>query len=142
MILFDSFVHDRLLYADLSVDTTMRFGLHDPNLEQPLTGYENMVVVQISPFVNDKADVPFSQESYYSPFLPDLHYRTQRGSFIEIYLRNHDFANAIAVACTTRGQRCSVTTGDRGYYIPRLSRYAGLNRGCEFTGFRHVNSYR
>jgi hypothetical protein len=142
MILFDSFVHDRLVYADLAMDTTMEFGLHDPNLEQPLSGYENMAVVQVSPYSDDKASVPFSPESYYSPFLPDLHYRIQRGPFIEIYLRNHDFANAIAEACTKRGQRCLLTTGDRGYYIPLLSRYAGLNRGGKFYSPTDLNYFR
>ena len=141
MILFDSFIHDRLVYADLATDTTMEFGLHDPNLEQPLSGYENMVVVQVSPYSGDKADVPFSPESYYSPFLPDLHHRTQRGPFIEIYLRDHDFASAVADACTKRGQRCLLTTGDRGYYIPLLSRYAGMIRDGEFYRPTDVNYF-
>lgn len=40
-----------------------------------------------------------------------------------------DFANTVVAACAKRGQRCLLTTGDHGYYIPRLSRYAGLSRG-------------
>jgi 4-amino-4-deoxy-L-arabinose transferase-like glycosyltransferase len=107
---FDSFSHDRFIWSD------------SPNpLRQPYVNYEDVPVIQITPFMVDKAQVPFSPQSVYSPYPPDLRFRDRPGPFIEVYCKERDIAEQIAAGCRRYGVRFAATTGSHAYYLRMLS---------------------
>ncbi len=134
IIIFDSFSHDRILYEE-NIQYWKELFLRDPRplkvpganqwnspfLIRPYLNYENLHVLQISPFTIQKEKIPFSPQSAYSPYLPDLWYRTYPGSFIEIYTAEDDVFAALVKAC----QDCKVSWNEKrgieGYYFNHLS---------------------
>ncbi|MCD8489672.1 MAG: glycosyltransferase family 39 protein [Desertifilum sp.] len=103
-IIFDSFSHDRLLYSN---PIALAFPL---NPENP--GW----VVQISPYTVDKAKIPFSPESLYAPYLPDLPHRNQPGPLIEFYSTSESQIQQFLAACERQAIPCKSLPGNKGYY--------------------------
>jgi len=71
----------------------------------------------ISPYDRERERVPFSPESAYSPFFPDLPFRTHPGPFIEVYLHDDGapLADALA-ACARHRLRCRRMEAGEGYF--------------------------
>lgn len=108
IIVLDSFSHDRLLRPDGS------------RTEAPAPGeFEDLRVLQISPFRIDKTQVPLTSESIYSPSLPDMRYRRRAGPFIEIYCRAGPVADGLRAALERSGVPGAWRPGREGYYFNR-----------------------
>ena len=108
--IFDSFSHDRLLYSQ------------DATFKSPIENDESLFVIQLSPFTLNKSKVPFSPESLYSPYFPDLLLRNKPGPYIEIYTRNESLAKKIAGAGDRQGINCSLLPGKMGFYLQEFQR--------------------
>lgn len=103
-MIFDSFSHDRLLYnGPIALD----FPFNPENLGR---------VVQISPYKIDKAKIPFSPESLYAPYLPDLLNRNQPGPLIEFYSTSESQIQQLLAACQRQAIPCASLPGNNGYY--------------------------
>ncbi|MBD2312208.1 glycosyltransferase family 39 protein [Desertifilum sp. FACHB-1129] len=108
-MVFDSFSHDRMLYSSPPLSVPFPFNPEVPG-----------GVVQISPYQRDKAEIPFSPESLYGPYLPDLAYRKQPGPLIEIYSTREAQIQQILDACQRQNIPCQSQVGNRGYYWQML----------------------
>jgi len=109
LIVIDSFSYDKLLY-DKECDIT-----------QPYTNYENMYVIQLSPFRPKKDKVPFSRDSVYSPYPPDLEFRKKPGPFIEIYCKDKHIAQKIEISCRKSRVDYEILSGKECYYFNKLN---------------------
>jgi hypothetical protein len=92
IIVYDSIWHDDYVYQSQFLH------LFPQNLAELYTiprAFESGVVVQISPFITAKEGVPYSPDSNFSPYKPDLAYRFQSGPFIEIYCKNRNIADEL-----------------------------------------------
>jgi hypothetical protein len=133
IIVLNSFDHDALLY-----DVRSRYpepyyergtyAFYRAKLSQRYRGYEHLALIQLSPFGIEKDQVPFSPESIYAPYPPDMPFRRRPGPFIEIYCPPK-IAEQIHRACARRGYECALGTGADGYYLPRISEKADLRGG-------------
>lgn len=109
IFVLDSFSHDRLIYEQPSRLKFDRAHLHS-----------EYTVVQLSPFSRAKREVPFSPESLYAPYPPDIFDRTLPGPFIELYLRDEARARAAAEACWASGVACLRLPAKEGYFFGAL----------------------
>lgn len=109
LTIFDSFSHDRLLYSK------------DATFKSPLEKDESLFVIQLSPFMINKSNVPFSPESLYSPYLPDLLLRNKPGPYIEIYTKNESLAQKIAKASASQGINSTLLPGKMGFYLQEFA---------------------
>jgi hypothetical protein len=110
MFIFDSFSHDRLLYEPAGQP-----------LQKSYVGWNNLTALQITPFTTGKEEVPFSPESLFSPYPPDLPFRNRPGPFIEIYFKDSLLAQRFWGYCRELHIQCTVHQASDGYYLPRLS---------------------
>jgi len=108
MIVFDSFTHDRYFY--------------DPRLEFKVdfSRFSKGRVVAISPYDREKAVVPFSPESLYSPYPPDLEFRKRPGPYIEIYFTDATLAQHFSEAVARAGVGSKIGDTQQGYYYELL----------------------
>ena len=124
LIIFDSFSHDRLLYEP-----------KDHPLQKMYLNYGNLTMIRISPFSLPKEKVPFSPESLFSPYLPDLPSRNRPGPFIEMYFRERSVADRVHTCYLEQGIDHLYGTGGDGYYFTQLndlygeSKPSGQSRG-------------
>ncbi len=109
LIIFDSFSHDRMIWAADPVRLKLK-----PYL------WEETRVIQISPFTVPKESVPHSPDSIYSPFLPDLTMRVKSGPYIEIYCREGALADRLTEACSAAGVPFKTSRMDKGFYWKHL----------------------
>ncbi len=110
VLIFDSFSHDGLIY--------------DPAIRRYVAPdlFDSRIAIQISPFARPKDQVPFSPESLYSPYPPDLQLRQQPGPFIELYIRDRELAQAVFTSCRDTGASCTWLPGHQAYYAQHLTR--------------------
>lgn len=114
MLVFDSFSHDPLLYSD-----------RDFWIKQPYQNISTFKVIQITPFSKPKEQVPFAPESSYSPVLPDLFFRKQPGSFIELYLRDEQIAKDTLNFCVQQKIQCISVASENSYYLNQINQKIG-----------------
>lgn len=122
LFLFDSFLQDRVLYDDPPPHKHMFY----PGNENvvPFEGFEDFVIVQLSPYTVPKDQVPVSRKSPYSPSLPDLRYRTKAGPFFELCFRDAAEADKLVAACEELGIDCQRLNGSEAWYFQRLRELA------------------
>jgi dolichyl-phosphate-mannose-protein mannosyltransferase len=104
ILVMDSFTHDRFIY-DQHIDLKVGF-----------SRFKAGKVVAISPFNQKKETVPFSPESLYSPYPPDLSFRTRPGPYIEIYFSDSRLAQYFSEAFLRAGIRNTFGDIQDGYY--------------------------
>lgn len=123
VIALDSFSIDRYLYdRSLSPDMPPKAGKYDPGfLNFNPDALSGRSLLRLTPFRNPKEQVPFSPESLYSPYLPDISYRSLAGPFIEIYSTDMQIIQDMMAICTQSGYQCHVIPSEEGYYAQGLS---------------------
>jgi hypothetical protein len=107
ILALDSFSHDRFMYD--------RFKSHEFPIRKE--DYANARVLQFSPFRVRKAQVPFSPQSVYSPYLPDLLWRRAAGPYVELYVREDSLAAELQTRAREVGAACTSTDARSGYYF-------------------------
>jgi hypothetical protein len=122
LLILDSFSHDRL------VNGPIRRAQHESKPGDPFGDPGGLYVVQWSPFTVPKHEMPFTPESLYSPYRPDLMWRRQAGPFIEIYSRDPVILMRIAASCAQVRPACPMLPGDSGYYFRVLRAPAAAKR--------------
>jgi hypothetical protein len=123
LLVLDSFSHDRFIYDSLLRDATrVSFGMEDAGFMHQLSRkhFGTGDVLVISPFRTSKDQVPFSPESVYSPYPPDLSYRVRPGPYIEIYSQDQAMLDRISDECVQLGLPCQLIPVHDGYYYRRL----------------------
>ncbi|MEK6936805.1 MAG: phospholipid carrier-dependent glycosyltransferase [Nanoarchaeota archaeon] len=123
VIAFDSISHDRVVFSNRKGNQEMiyenysgHFGL--PNdIKKNYRNFENLHVIQISPFNVPKEQVPYSQQSGTAPFRPDLKFRVKPGPFIEIYFKSKIIADKLMNSCNRQNINCKLLTGKESYYF-------------------------
>ena len=126
IIAFDSFSHDRVIYSNRKSNENLiyenysgQYGL--PNdIKKNYNNFENLYVIQLSPFITPKEQVPFSQQSGTAPFPPDLKFRNKPGPFIEIYFKNTIIANKVEDSCKKENVNCILLSGKESYYFKNI----------------------
>lgn len=108
VLVLDSFSHDRWIY-----EPNTRLTIYRKN-------YVGSSVIQLSPYIRPKADVPLSAQSLYSPYLPDLYDRVLPGPYIEIYLKDSAQIDAILAACRLLNVNCVLQPAEQGYYFEKI----------------------
>ena len=109
ILIVDSFSFDRFLY-----DKGRTVGL---GFSRFLKGR----LVTISPFDENKETVPFSDKSIYSPYAPDLSFRTRPGPYIEIYFRDPSIAQHFYESLLRKEVRKAISEVPQGYYFRQFS---------------------
>ena len=104
ILIMDSFTHDRFIYD------------HNIDLKVDFSRFRAGKVVAISPFNQKKETVPFSPESLYSPYAPDLSFRTRPGPYIEIYFSDSSLAQYFSEAFLRAGIMNTIGDIQDGYY--------------------------
>lgn len=120
---FDSFSHDRVIYSHRSGNQNMTYenyyGL--PNdIKKDYKNFEGLYVIQISPFIAPKEQVPFSQQSGTAPFPPDIIFRNKPGPFIEIYFKSMIIAKKVEDSCRKQKINCISLSGKKSYYFRNI----------------------
>ncbi|MBU1693184.1 MAG: glycosyltransferase family 39 protein [Verrucomicrobia bacterium] len=115
IIVLDSFSHDRLLFPA---------GGRMPEAEPG--AWENLRVIQLTPYTVPKKDVPVTPESIYSPALPDMKARRRAGPFIEIYCRNEGLAAELSSAGERAGVAYRLLPGREGFYFNHAGGHINL----------------
>jgi len=110
ILIVDSFSFDRHIYDERTVP---RFDF---------SGFSQAEVVTISPYYAEKERVPFSPKSIYSPYAPDLRFRTRPGPYIEIYFRDTSLGRHFYQFLSSKGVRVMRSEARQGYYYKRFSR--------------------
>lgn len=109
VLVLDSFSYDRFLYDKSKV------------LKIDFAGVRNGRVVAFSPFDRQKEKVPFSPQSIYSPYFPDLPFRTMPGPFIEIYVANPSLAQSLSTSLARLGIASTTDDVQHGYYYRNMA---------------------
>lgn len=122
LYIFDSFLQDRVLYEDPEPDLAPLYPANE-NV-QLFENYEELIVLQFSPFTVPKWKAPLSRKSIYTPFLPDLRVRKRSGPFFELYFTDTEDAQKLEETCRDLGFKVARTTGGRGWYFNRLRELA------------------
>ena len=112
ILFFDSFSHDRLLYD-----------IEPHHLKKNYKDYEELYIIQITPFTKSKNKISFSPGSIYSPYLPDIKYRKKPGPFIEIYLPTKELANSFVKNMKKHNIEFTFTTGKKSYYLNEIRKF-------------------
>lgn len=111
IIVIDSFTHDRYI-----TDENMR-------MQIDFSMFSKGHLISVSPYkLKNKAAVPFSPMSMYSPYYPDLPFRTNPGPYIEIYIANPQLAQSLSQTLTRNGIFTSSCEISRGYYFRMFSK--------------------
>ncbi len=120
---FDSFSHDRVISSHRSGNQNLTYenyyGL-PKDIKKNYKNFEGLYVIQISPFIIPKEQVPFSQQSGTAPFPPDLIFRNKPGPFIEIYFKNKKIAEKIEYSCKKQKITCVSLSGKESYYFNNI----------------------
>ena len=111
ILALDSFSHDRFLYDP--------FKSHEFAVRKQ--DYANAHVLQFTPFRVMKAQVPFSPQSVYSPYPPDLSWRRAAGPYIELYVREDTLAAELQARARELGVACTATDARSGYYFQNFT---------------------
>jgi hypothetical protein len=122
-LVLDSFSHDRFIYDPMLRNSShITYGRYDPEFLDQLTAKHFGVghVLVISPFKVSKETVPFSPESVYSPYPPDLPFRVSPGPYIEVYGQDQAVIDKLGVECAQRGLPCKLLPVQEGYYFQYL----------------------
>ena len=108
MLVLDSFTHERFI--------------HDRRETLPLdfSTISGGRCVTLSPFSTDKAEVPYSAKSLYSPYAPDLAFRLRPGPYIEIYFSDASLAEHFNSFLQAQGTRSALLQVEDGYYHQEL----------------------
>lgn len=93
---------------------------HCENGHKAFKNYEDLKVLQISPFTVDKKLVPFSFISNFSPRKPDLKYRNYKGGFFELYYINPAFEKSLRNICEQNKFPCNFVTGKDSYFLSEI----------------------
>jgi hypothetical protein len=104
ILIMDSFTHDRFIYD------------HNIDLKIDFSRFQAGKVVAISPFNQKKETVPFSPESLYSPYSPDLSFRTRPGPYIEIYFSDSSLAQYFSEEFLRAGINNTIGDLQHAYY--------------------------
>lgn len=120
---FDSFSHDRVISSSRSSNQNMTYenyyGL--PNdIKKNYKNFEDLYVIQLSPFTVPKEQVPFSQQSGTAPFPPDLKFRNKPGPFIELYFKSLFIAKKVEDSCNRQKINCILLSGRESYYFRNI----------------------
>ncbi len=126
LFVFDSFSHDRVVFSKRKGNQEMiyenysgHYGL--PNdIKKDYKTFEGLYVIQLSPFIVAKEQVPYSQQSGTAPFPPDLEFRNKPGPFIEIYFKSKTIAKKVQDSCEKQDIRCISLSGKEGYYFRNI----------------------
>jgi 4-amino-4-deoxy-L-arabinose transferase-like glycosyltransferase len=105
IFILDSFSNDRCILESSTCATLYRKTMDN--------GYS---VIQLTPYILSKEQVPFSVQSIYSPYLPDLYARKAAGPFIEIYLKDASLIQAVLDTCQAFRYECLLHPASQGYY--------------------------
>lgn len=117
IIVLDSFSHDRLLPPD------------GGRVAEAAPGeFADLHVLQFTPFVAPKPDVPVTSESIYSPSLPDMRFRSRAGPYIEVYCRGEAVVNGLRDACDRAGIKYRALPGREGFYFNHAGGHINLRR--------------
>jgi hypothetical protein len=65
--------------------------------------------------------VPFSIKSMYSPYAPDLKFRTRPGPYIELYFDDPSLAGYLYESLLHKGVRTASSGAEQGYYFRKFS---------------------
>lgn len=90
---------------------------HCDNGHKAFKNYESLKLVQINPFSTNKAQVPFSFISNFSPRKPDLKYRNHKGAFFELFYSNPMYEEVMKKVCKEKNYPCVFTTGEKSYFL-------------------------
>lgn len=99
--------------------------IHDPffqctNGHKAFDNFNDLKVLQISPFKIEKDKVPFSFISNFSPRKPDLQYRNYQGALFEIYYSNNLLDQELIAICKKEKIPCVFKTGKDSYFLNNL----------------------
>lgn len=112
VLVLDSFSHDRYLYDERR---GRRFEFRQAD-------YVGGRVLILTPFRVLKQAVPFSPQSVYGPYLPDLGQRREAGPYIECYVRSDSLAAVWEAAARSAGVAVEARPSGQGYYFTHFSR--------------------
>ena len=93
---------------------------HCDNDHKAFKNYEDLKVLQISPFSIDKRDVPFSFISNFSPRKPDLKYRNHKGGFFELFYTDAKLDTLMREICRQNNFPCKFITGKDSYFLNEI----------------------
>ena len=108
IISLNSYRFDRFIYdADY----------HCPNAHKAFGNFEDLKVLQISPFKVKKELVPFSFISNFSPRKPDIDYRNHKGGFFEFYYKDPQHTEIFQGVCEIKSYPCHFTNGSEAFFL-------------------------
>jgi hypothetical protein len=116
LIVYDSFWHDDYVYQSQFL---RQFPQNLAELYTIPRVFETGVVLQISPFAAFKEGIPYSPDSNFSPYKPDLAYRFQSGPFIEIYCRSRNLADELMEQAKKTDSVVTILPAKDGFYFSK-----------------------
>lgn len=93
---------------------------HCDNVHKAFKNYEDLKLLQLTPFNVDKSKVPFSFISNFSPRKPDLKYRNYKGGFFEMFFIDPKFEKILKSLCQKERYPCRVTTAKDSYFLSNI----------------------
>jgi hypothetical protein len=111
MVIFTSSKQDRYI-------NDWRFHCSESRLAY--RNFQGLHMIRISPFLIDKAFVPFSQQSKYSPSPPDIYFRKHSGPYIEVFIMDDNLATAFMNSCRQHGVECVDLPSKHSFFLNRI----------------------
>ena len=124
IVIMDSFSHDR--YA---LDSKLA---HE---KMPVLRKAACLII-LSPYVRAKDGIPYSPQSLYSPFLPDLADRLAPGPYIEVYVFNPEVAELLLTSVVRLNMPMTLEKPSAGFYSRVFDRGNDIKCGGESQDLR------